>query len=294
MFCIVDLHAMTSSPDPVKLRKKILEIAAIYLASGIDPEQSTIFVQSSVKEHTELAWILSTVARISELKLMHQFKEKSAKNTENVNVGLFTYPVLMAADILLYDTNVVPVGEDQKQHLELTRELGRRFNTQFGDTFTIPEPFITEKGQGARIMGLDDPAKKMSKTASSALNYIALADSADAIRDKVKRAVTDSGKEITFSEEKPAVSNLLTIYHLLSGKKIADLEKEYEGKGYKEFKQELGEVVVEFLAPFQKKYKKLIEDEDFLRQILAHGERVATKRAKLMMERVKEKVGLNY
>ncbi len=292
MFCVVDLHAITVARKPEELRKNILEIAAVYLASGVDPEQSTIFVQSAVKEHTELAWILATITKISELKLMHQFKEKSASHEENINAGLFTYPVLMAADILLYGTDVVPVGDDQKQHLELARELARRFNGQFGDTFTIPAGYAVKKG--ARIMGLDDPAKKMSKSASSALNYISLTDSPDVVRDKLKRAVTDSGKEITFGQEKPAVSNLLTIYHLLSKRTIADIEKEYVGKGYKEFKEDLADVVVEFLTPFQKKYTKYLKDEDFIRQILAHGAHVATKRAKVMMETVKARAGLDY
>ncbi|HMN19190.1 MAG TPA: tryptophan--tRNA ligase, partial [Candidatus Moranbacteria bacterium] len=208
IFCVVDLHAITVPQDPEKLRRKTLEIAKIYLAAGIDPQKSTIFVQSQVPEHSELMWLLNTVAKMSELEKMTQFKDKSQKEgREGASLGLFAYPVLMAADILLYDTEIVPVGEDQKQHVELARDLAKRFNHRFGETFVVPQAHIRQEGM--RIMGLDDPTKKMSKSASSEYNYIALMDDADTIRRKIKKAVTDSGSEISYGEEKPALRNLL-------------------------------------------------------------------------------------
>ena len=215
IFCVVDLHAITVPQDPEELRKKTIEIAKIYLAAGIDPEKSTIFVQSQIAEHAELCWILNTIAKISEMERMTQFKDKS-ENKEGVGMGLFDYPVLMAADILLYDTNIVPVGEDQVQHVELARTLARRFNQKFGETFVVPEPKLVK--EGARIMGLDDPTKKMSKSASSEYNYISLTDDTETIRRKIKKAVTDSGSEIVYQEDKPALYNLINIYSLFSEK----------------------------------------------------------------------------
>lgn len=287
IFCVVDLHAITLPQDPKQLREKTLEVAKIYLAAGIDPKKSIIFAQSHVKEHAELTWILNTITRIPELERMTQFKDK-AKGKKDVGVGLFDYPVLMAADILLYKTAIVPVGADQLQHIELTRDLAQRFNNQFGGTFIIPKPLIRE--EGARIMGLDDPAKKMSKSAASRYNYLALTDSPDEVREKIKKAVTDSGKDIKGGPDKPALSNLLTIYSLLSGKSVVEIEQEYEGKGYAEFKQGLAETVVNFLEPFQKRYNAISDEE--VMSILEDGAKKAGEIAKKTMEEVKSKVGL--
>lgn len=290
IFSIVDLHAITVPQEPRALRENILKTAALYLAVGVDPEKSTLFVQSDVHEHAELAWILNTQAKLSELKLMHQFKEKSKSNPGNITVGLFGYPVLMAADILLYKTNLVPVGEDQKQHIELARELARRFNASFGDVFTIPEPLVSEIG--SRIMGLDDPTKKMQKSARSSYNYISLTDSSDEIRRKVSRAVTDSGNEIVYSDEKPALSNLLTIYHLFSGEPIKEIEKRTMGKGYKEFKEDLANAIISFTEPVMKKYERFITDPARLQSILKDGAAKAAMQAAATMHEVKTAVGL--
>lgn len=290
--CIVDLHAITVPQKPDELRTNTLNIAALYLACGLDPERVTIFVQSHVHEHAELAWILSTVTKMGELERMTQFKDKSLRQAQGkqdgVNAGLFTYPVLMAADILLYGTEGVPVGEDQKQHVELTRDLALRFNHQFGETFVVPKPLIQK--DGARVMGLDDPTKKMSKSASSANSYIALTDDADTVREKIKRAVTDSGKDIVAGADKPALTNLLTIYSLLAHTTITKLEKQYAGKGYAAFKKDLAEVVVDFLAPIQERLKKT--DAKKVQTILDRGARDAQKLAAKTMGKVKERVGL--
>jgi len=260
IFCIVDQHAITVPQEPDALRAKTLEIAKIYLAAGIDPEKCALFIQSQVPEHTELMWILNTIARLGDLEKMTQFKDKSAKgDRETTGVGLFDYPVLMAADILLYDTAVVPVGEDQLQHIELTRTLARRFNERFGETFRVPEGKITR--EGARIMALDDPTKKMSKSASSEYNFIALTDNADTIRRKIKKAVTDSGSEIVYSDEKPALRNLLNIYALFSGKTPQEVAASYAGKGYGDFKVDLAEVIIGFLMPFQERLARITDEE---------------------------------
>lgn len=288
IFCIVDLHAITVPQNPDDLRKKTLELAKIYLAAGINTQESTIFVQSHIPEHTELAWILNTITKIPELERMTQFKDKSSENKQNINAGLFNYPVLMAADILLYDTNIVPVGEDQLQHVEIARMLARRFNTTFGETFVIPEPHIAKEGM--RIMGLDDPTKKMSKSAPSEMNYIALTDTPEKIREKIKKAVTDSGKDIKYADDKPAIKNLINIYALLDNAKPKDIEESYKGKGYSEFKADLAEVVVEFLKDFQEKYNK-IDDNEVLK-ILEAGKEKTKALAEKKMSEVKEKVGL--
>ncbi len=290
IFCVVDYHAITVKQDPEDLRKKILEVACTYLASGIDPEKSTIFIQSQVKEHTELAWILNTIAKISELERMTQFKDKAKAHKENVNVGLFDYPVLMAADILLYKSDLVPVGQDQKQHIEIARTLAERFNNIFGKTFVIPEPLI--KKEGAKIMGLDDPARKMSKSAASPKNYISLIDSPETIRKKIKSAATDSGSEILMREDKPAISNLLTIYHLLSGKTVKEIEKKYENAKYSEFKNDLAEITVGYLSAFQNKLSELEKNQDHIKKILAVGAEKARSIARETMKEVKEKIGL--
>lgn len=286
--CVVDLHAITVPQDPEELRKKTLETVKIYLAAGIDPSKSTLFVQSHVKEHSELAWILNTVARLGDLEKMTQFKDKSAKNErETAGVGLFDYPVLMAADIVLYDAAVVPVGEDQVQHVELTRTLARRFNDRFGKTFVVPTSIVRK--ESSRIMALDDPSKKMSKSAASEYNYIALTDDADTIRKKIKKAVTDSGSEIVYSDDKPALQNLINIYMLLSGKSVEDIQAMYVGKGYGDFKADLAEVVVDFLVPFQERLASISDDEAMT--ILRAGAEKAHAIAEAKMVEVKKKVG---
>ncbi len=260
IFCIVDLHAITVPQKPDELNKRILEVAKIYLASGIDPQKSIIFIQSHIKEHTELAWLLNTITKIPELEKMTQFKDKSAKEgKESAGVGLFDYPVLMAADILLYDTEIVPVGEDQLQHIELTRTLARRFNKKFGETFKIPKGFV--RRESMRIMGLDNPAKKMSKSADSEYNYISLLDTPEIIEKKIKKAVTDSENTITYSDNRPALKNLINIYSALSNKKPSEIEKEYRNKGYADFKSGLTKTVLDFIIPFQKKYNDLNDNE---------------------------------
>jgi tryptophanyl-tRNA synthetase len=295
IFCIVDLHAITVPQDPAELRKKTLEVAKIYLAAGIDPKKCVLFVQSRVKEHTELAWILNTVTRLGDLEKMTQFKDKSAKKEkETISVGLFDYPVLMAADILLYETAVVPVGDDQKQHVELARDLAVRFNNRFGETFVVPESRIYSGG--GRIMGLDDPTKKMSKSAVSEYNYIALTNDAETVRKKIKKAVTDSGSEIIYSDDlpisetsKPALKNLINIYSLLSDKSPQEIVQMYKGKGYSDFKNDLAEVIVNFLSSFQERLKN-ISDEEVL-AILRDGANSARALAEQKMSEVKKKMG---
>jgi len=289
IFCVVDEHAITTPQDPTKLRSKILEVFTLYLALGIDPEKSIIFVQSHVPEHSELNWILSTITPVGELERMTQFKDKSQKQ-KSVPAGLLNYPVLMAADILLYKTNLVPIGEDQLQHIELTRTIARKFNSTFGETFAIPEPFINKEGK--RIMGLDDPSKKMSKSAENTKNYIALLDSPETIREKIKAAVTDSASEIKYDmENKPAISNLLTIYSLFSRKTIAELEKEYDGKNYSVFKNDLAEIIIEGLSPIQKKYKELSANPDYIKKVLRNGAEKAKTIASQTMSEVRSKIG---
>lgn len=287
-FCVVDLHAITVPQKPAELRQKTIEVAKIYLAGGVDPEKSAIFVQSHVPEHTELAWILNTITKLPELERMTQFKDKSQQHNQNINAGLFNYPVLMAADILLYDTNVVPVGEDQVQHIEITRTLARRFNQMFGETFTVPEPYVVEEGM--RIMGLDDPAKKMSKSAESAFNYISLTDDPDTVREKIKKAVTDSEKEIRYSDEKPAIKNLINIYSILDNIKPQEIEDIYRDKRYSEFKNDLAETIVGFLETFQEKYNEI--DDGEVRKILGEGAEKVRPMAEKKMSEVKEKMGL--
>src|SRR5467141_1268192 len=268
LFCIVNLHAITVPQDPKVLATKTRELARIYLAVGIDPEVSTVFVQSDVAEHAELTWLLNCVTRMSELERMTQFKDKARKQQENVGVGLFDYPVLMAADILLYQTDLVPVGEDQKQHLELTRDIAIRFNRDYGETFRVPEPFIPKVG--ARIMSLADPSKKMSKSdEESEAGCVMLLDRADAVRRKFKRAVTDSGTEIRFDSTRPAINNLLTIYQLLTGQSPEQIEARFADKGYAKLKEELADMTVEFLKPFQERVRDI--DDAKLDQILKRG-----------------------
>jgi tryptophanyl-tRNA synthetase len=288
IFCVVDLHAITVPQDPEVLRKKTLEIAKIYLASGIDPAKSTLFVQSHVAAHSELGWILNTIARMGDLDKMTQYKDKSQKEGETTSIGLYDYPVLMAADILLYDTEVVPVGDDQLQHIELARTLARRFNERFGETFVVPEGRIQK--EGARIMGLDDPTKKMSKSAPSEYNYISLTDDEETVLRKVKKAVTDSGTDITYSDERPGLKNLINIYSLFSSKTPGEIVEMYLGKGYGDFKVDLAGVISGFLTPFQERLAAISDDE--VRAILEAGAVKARAQAEAKMKQVREQVGL--
>jgi tryptophanyl-tRNA synthetase len=288
-FCVVNLHAITNPQDPKQLAEKTREVARLYLAAGIDPQVSTIFIQSDVPEHAELAWVLNCMTRVSELERMTQFKDKAAKQREGVGAGVLNYPVLMAADILLYQTDLVPVGHDQKQHLELTRDLATRFNRDYGETFRIPEPFIPKVG--ARIMSLSDPAKKMAKSDENPQGSIALLDDADTIRRKIKRAVTDSGADVRFDESRPALMNLLTIYQLLTREAKPEIEKHFAGHGYAQLKGELGDVVVEFLRPFQERVRAIADEE--LDRVLEAGRERASKVARATMEEVKSRLGLH-
>jgi tryptophanyl-tRNA synthetase len=289
IFSIVDLHAITVPQDPTTLRQKTYEMLAIYLASGIDPRRSIIFVQSHVPAHTELAWILNTVTTMGELNRMTQFKDKAGSKQDSVSVGLFDYPVLMAADILLYDADFVPVGEDQKQHVELARDIAGRFNNRFGKTFVIPEPVIRKTG--ARIMGLDNPENKMSKSAESEYNYIALTDQPEIIRKKIMKAVTDSGTTVLFDKNRKGLYNLLTIYQILSGKTEAQIEKQYTGKGFGVVKADLADLIINHLSPIQKKIAIYMKDTKKLDKILADGAKRAEKIANKKLSKVKKKVG---
>ncbi|MFH0951274.1 MAG: tryptophan--tRNA ligase [bacterium] len=289
IFCVVDYHAITVPQDRKTYHRQILDTAKIYLAAGIDPKKSLIFLQSDIKEHTELAWVLNcAVARMSDLNKMTQFKDKAGQNP-NVGVGLFDYPVLMAADILLYQTDLVPVGEDQIQHVELARTLAKRFNHDYQKVFKIPE--VKVRQDGARIMGLDDAGKKMSKSAASPNNYLALTDEPEVARKKIMKAQTDSDNQVKYDpKKKPAISNLLTIYSLLSGRSIKDLEKMYINKGYGDFKTDLAKVVVEFLAGFQAKFKKISDKE--VEKILANSAQQLQPLAQKTMVQVKAALGL--
>lgn len=293
LFMIVDLHAITVPQDRLALRNNIKELAAIYVACGIDPEKATIFVQSEVSQHLELGWVLTCNTGMGELERMTQFKDKSAKQEVHgghIGVGLFTYPALQAADILLYDTDMVPIGSDQKQHLELTRDLAERFNSRYGETFKLPEVYIAP--QGARIMSLQDPAKKMSKSDENSKNFILLTDEPNVIRKKIKSAVTDSKGTIGYDPAgRPGISNLLEIYGCITGESIDDLVVKYEGKGYGDFKSDLAEIVVNELEPIQKRRKDVLDSGE-LDEILDRGKEMATRLANRKMAKVKHKLGL--
>jgi len=288
LFSIVDLHALTVYQKPEELRRNILDLAKLYVASGLDPKKNIIFRQSDVVEHAELAWILDCVTPIAELNRMTQFKDKSQQHHDNVNAGLFTYPVLMAGDILLYDATTVPVGEDQLQHVELARVIAKKFNNLYGEVFVLPEAKINKIS--ARLRGLDDPMKKMSKTAPSEYNYIALTDAPDLIRKKIKKAVTDSGSEIVFQADKPALSNLIAIYSLTTGLAPKDIEKKFKGKGYGDFKKDLAERVVHFVAPIQERIAKLSDAN--IEALLADGAARARALAAKKMTQIKTAIGL--
>jgi tryptophanyl-tRNA synthetase len=290
VFCIVDLHALSLPTTRESLRANTIGLANVLLASGLDPAQSIIFVQSDVHQHTELCWLLSSVTQFGELRRMTQFKDKAGGKDEQVSAALFFYPILQAADILLYDTNLVPVGEDQKQHIELTRDVAARFNARYGETLVLPEPDI--KAAGARIMSLEDPSKKMSKSDANPNAAIALTDDADTIRRKIRRAVTDSGSEVLAASDKPALTNLLTIYGLLSGEPIPVIEERYRGKGYGAFKSDLADVVVDALAPIQVRLTELDADPSIARDILTAGADRARVRAEAKMVEVRDRMGI--
>lgn len=290
IFCIVDLHAITVPQDPVVLKAKIREVAGILLAAGIDPRVSTVFVQSEVSAHAELAWILNCFIPMGWMLRMTQFKEKSGKQRERVSAGLFDYPALMAADILLYQTDLVLVGEDQKQHVELARNAAGRFNSRYGQTFRLPEPVIPEVG--ARIMALDDPTKKMSKTEAGPGHAVGVLDPPDEIRAKIMKAVTDPLRKTAFDESRPGIHNLLVIYQLFSGLGRPEIEHRFAGKGYADFKAELAEVIVEGLRPLQSRFQELNADPDYISRLLHEGADRVRSVAESTLGRVKEKVGL--
>lgn len=289
LYCIVDMHAITVRQDPVKLRKQCRDLLTQYLAVGIDPEKNIIYYQSHVSQHAELGWILNCYTYMGELNRMTQFKDKAAKHADNINAGLFTYPVLMAADILLYQTDLVPVGEDQRQHLEITRDIAGRFNALYGDVFKIPEAYIGKVG--ARVMALQEPTKKMSKSDENKNNTIALMDDPAVILNKVKRAVTDSDSEIRYGEDKPGVSNLLNIYCACTGKTIAQAEQEFSGSGYGAFKTAVGEAVVAELEPIQKKVRDLEKNKDYLDEVIQKGAERAGRLAARTLTKVHKKIG---
>jgi tryptophanyl-tRNA synthetase len=289
-YCVVDLHSLTVSQVPAQLRQNTYNLIALYLACGLDYKKNTLFIQSHVPAHCELAWVLSCYTMYGEARRMTQFKEKSAKHPENINVGLFSYPVLMAADILLYQADLVPVGDDQKQHLELTRDIATRFNNKYSPTFVVPEPYIPSKKDGARIMDLQDPEKKMSKSDNG--GAVMMLDSPDDIMRKFKRAVTDSGNEIKYSASKHGISNLLTIYSAFTGKSILECEKEFEGKGYGEFKIKVAESVIEGLKPIQDEYARIIKDKQFLEEVIAEGKQKAAYASYKTLRKVYRKIGL--
>ena len=287
-FCVVDLHAITVRQVPADLRQNCLKTLALYLAVGIDPKENALFIQSHVPAHAELAWVLSCYTMFGELSRMTQFKDKSAKHSDNINAGLFTYPVLMAADILLYQPDLVPVGSDQKQHIEIARDIANRFNNVYSETFKIPEPYMPKAG--ARVMSLSDPTSKMSKS-DLGDGSVFLLDSRDVVIKKIKRAVTDSGSEVRYAEGKDGINNLMSIYSAFSGKTFDDIEKEFAGKGYGDFKLAVGEVVADSLAEIQDKYKTFISDKEQLNKILIEGAEKASYVAQKTLRKVYRKVG---
>ena len=288
-YFMADLHAITVRQNPADLRRRTLEQLAQYIACGLDPEKNTLFIQSHVHQHAELGWVLDCYSMFGELSRMTQFKDKSARHADNINAGLFTYPVLMAADILLYQTDVVPVGIDQKQHVELCRDIANRFNSIYPDTFTIPEPIMAKSG--AKIMSLADPTKKMSKSDENTNAVVYILDDRDTIIRKFKRAVTDSGTEIRYAEGKDGINNLLTIYSVFTGKTIEDAEREFEGRGYGEFKLAVGEVCADALAPVQEKFKCYMADKAGLEAQMKKGAEEASYVARRTLSKVQKKLG---
>ncbi len=288
-YCVVNEHAITVRQVPAELRKRTYNILALYIACGLDPEKNTLFVQSHVSGHAELGWILDCYTMFGELSRMTQFKDKSARNADNINAGLFTYPSLMAADILLYQTELVPVGVDQKQHLELSRNIAERFNQVYGETFVVPEPFIPK--ETAKIMSLADPEKKMSKSDENENATVRILDPKDVIIRKFKRAVTDSGSEVRYAEDKPGVSNLISIYGAFTGKTVEETEREFEGKGYGDFKLAVGEACADALAPVQAEFARLSADKAYLEEVMAKGAEDAARSAARTMSKVRRKIG---
>ena len=290
-YMIANLHSLTVRNNPEELRDNTLRILATYVAAGLDPEKNTIFIQSQVKEHAELGWILDCYTYMGELSRMTQFKDKSAKHADNINAGLFTYPALMAADILLYQADLVPVGEDQRQHLEITRDLAERFNKLYGETFVVPNPYVRKSS--ARIMGLQDPTSKMSKSATNLNDVIFLEDEPEVILKKFKKAVTDSENKVKFDpENKPGVSNLMQIYSAITGKSMEEIENEFEGKGYGDFKMTVANSVIDKLKPIQDRYKEILENKEYLEEIYTKGAENARKLASKTLENVKNKIGI--
>ena len=290
IYAVADLHAITVRQEAAALRRNTLELMALFIACGIDPAKSVLFVQSHVPAHCELTWVLNTIAYPGELSHMTQFKDKSARHADNVNMGLMDYPVLMASDILLYQAALVPVGADQKQHLELTRDLAIRFNNRYGQTFTVPEGYIL-KDSGARVMSLADPSKKMSKSDENPNGFVTMGDDKDTIIRKFKRAVTDSDNRIIASEEKPGVTNLLTVYCAFRGCTLEEAQKEFEGKGYGDFKLAVGETVADAIAPVQAEQKRLLTDKAYLNGVLKEGAERAFRTARRTLNKVYRKVG---
>ncbi|MBO7398634.1 MAG: tryptophan--tRNA ligase [Clostridia bacterium] len=289
-YCVVDMHTLTVRQNPEELRERSYALLALYLACGLDPEKNVLFLQSHVHSHAELSWILGCYTYMGELSRMTQFKDKSQRHSDNINAGLFTYPVLMAADILLYKSDLVPIGADQKQHLELARNIAERFNAVYGDTFVVPEPFIP--GNGARIMSLQEPEKKMSKSDTNVNNFVLITDPRDVIIKKFKKAVTDSGAEIRYDEnEKPGISNLINIYASVKDISRQDVEKEFEGGRYGDFKKAVGEAVADTLAPIQERYAEFISDRTYLDSILRRNAEIASGKAEATVREVYEKVG---
>ena len=290
LYTVVDMHSITVRQDPGELRRRSLDLLAWYIALGLDPKENILFIQSHVPAHAELAWILGCFAYFGELGRMAQFKDKSAKgDAASVTAGLFTYPVLMAADILAYGAHLVPVGEDQRQHLELTREVARRVNGLFGDIFPVPDAHIP--AVGAKIMGLQNPAAKMSKSGDNANDCVYVSDTEDEVMRKFKKAVTDSESEIRVAEDKPGVSNLLTIYALAAGKSLAEAERDFAGQGYGRLKEACGAAVAELFGPYQRERKKLADSPDFLQSVMADGAARAAEKAAPFIKRIKSAVG---
>lgn len=288
-FCIVDLHAITVRQEPKDLRQRTLEVMSIYIAAGIDPEKNTIFIQSHVPAHSEAAWLINCYSYFGELSRMTQFKDKSKRYGDNISAGLFTYPALMAADILLYNTDLVPVGIDQKQHLELTRDIAERFNNLYSPTFTVPEAYIPQNG--AKIMDLQEPTKKMSKSSDNPNSYILIMDPPEVIRKKISRAVTDSIGEVKYTDDQPGVKNLMTILSAIKGISFEDIEKKYEGQGYAQFKKDVAEAIVEELEPIQKKVKELLENKAYLEEIYKKGAEKANYVSMKTLRKMQKKIG---
>ena len=288
-YAMANMHAITVRQEPAELRRRTLELAALYIACGIDPEKCTLYVQSQVPQHAELMWVLNSITYVGEMERMTQYKDKASRHADNINMGLMDYPVLMAADILLYQTDFVPVGQDQTQHVEIARDIANRFNNRYGETFRVPKALILK--QGAKITSLQDPVKKMSKSDENPNACVFLTDDRDTILRKFKRAVTDSDNRIVFSEEKPGISNLLTIYSCFKGVTVQEAEKEFEGKGYGDFKLAVGEVVADKLAPVQAEQKRILSDKAYLSGVLSTGAEKAYKAARKTLSKVYRKIG---